>query len=337
MNRGQESYPPQDTPPRWMLILGCAAVLSLFTVWYQIKFMGLEWYETVQWERTVRVIRGESGTPWQYRLFTEGLVYGVVRLFEAADVARPIGTAFILIRLAQNLLAFTLAVAFYRKLGLSAFEGLFGVSFLAWGMCHALYDGDLTFNTYTDLSIFLTAGLLILNHRYAWIIPLMIIAPFNRETSGCIPFMLLFAAWNPGERPRVSRPVLATVLAGLLLWAAIVGGMRLVFGVRPYIVPTAGKSPILPLLIFNLTWWRTWVFLFATLGLLPMFAIASRRAWPIPLRRFFWAVAPIWFPAHFCLAHAPETRLFLVPQVLLFIPGALLGIRWWSTAPGDTP
>lgn len=319
------------------IILFCAAFLSIFTVWHQISFMGLEWYETVQWERTVRVIEGRSGTPWQYRLFTEGSVYAAVRSLEALGAPRPIGLGFVFIRLIQNFAAFVLAVAFYRKLGLLLFEALLGIAMLAWGMCHGLYDGDLTFNTYTDISLFLAAGLLILNGRHAWLIPLMAVAPFNRETSGCIPIMLLFSQWEPNRRPPISRRTVMLVLAGLLLWAGIVGGLRLVYGVRPYIVPTAGKSPILPLLIFNLTWWRTWVFLFATLGLMPLLAVFSLRGWPVSLKRFFWAIVPVWFPVHFCLAHAPETRLFFVPQVVVFIPGALLGIRYWMIRTQERP
>lgn len=307
----------------------CAALLSMFTVCYQIDFMGLHWYETVQWERTQQVIHGQSGTPWQYRLFTEGLVYATVRAFQALHFDRPIGDAFLLIRFCQNFLAFGLAVAFYRKLGLRLGEALFGIAFLAWGMCHSLYDGDLTFNTYTDLSLFLTAGLLLLHGKIRWLIPLMLIAPFNRETSGCIPFMLLFGCiFTQTDKSRYKETIWTFVIC-VGLWLIIVGGLRLVYGVRPYIVPTAGKHPILPLLLFNLTWWRTWVFLFATLGLMPLLALASWKAWPRPLKAFFWAIVPVWFPVHFALAHAPETRLFLVPQLLIFIPGALFGLRYW--------
>lgn len=319
------------TPPLFgrhlLTVLGFALFISAYTVYYQMSFMGLEWYETVQWERTVQVIDGESGTPWQYRLFTEGGVYATVRLFEALDFSRPIGSAFVLIRLLQNTLAFTLAILFCRALGMTIVEGIVGVAILGWGMCHALYDGDLTFNTYTDMSLFLTAGLLIRYERFRWLIPLMCIAPFNRETSGCIPFMLLFSQWGQGEGRKIPREVWIIFAVTLGLWLSIIGGLRVAYGVRPYIVPTAGVEPILPLLTFNLTWWRTWVFLFATLGLMPLMALWSWRHWPQTLKRFFWAVVPVWFPVHFALAHAPETRLFLVPQVLIFIPGALCGIQ----------
>ena len=299
--------------------------------------MGLAWFEEVQWGRTVRVIeQGDMGTPWQYRFFTDGGVYGTVHFFEWLGLSRPIGTAFVLIRLLQNTLSFTLAVYYYRKLGLTTMEGLLGISLLGWGMCHALYDGDLTFNTYSEVSIFLTAGLLILHGKFWWLVPLMVIAPFNRETSGFIPMLLLFSQWSWGKRPRIARETLVVFAVCLGLWCAIVGGLRVVYGLQPYIVPTAGKSPIFPLLWFNLTWWRTWVFLFATLGLIPLLMVGAWGGVPVVLRRFFWAVVPVWFPALFSLAHAPETRLFLVPQFLIFLPGALFGVRYFGVRAGES-
>jgi hypothetical protein len=319
------------------LTLACAVFLTLFTVWYQVKLMGLEWYEQVQWERTLRVMNGESGTPWQYRLFTESCVYATVRVFEFIGLPQPIGLGFLCIRLAQNIAAFSLATWYYRRLGLTLEQALLGAAFVAWGMCHGLYDGDFTFNTYTDISLFLCAGLLILARRPRWLLLLMLIAPFNRETSGCIPFMLLFAEMARRGSWRVDRETWMLFAATLAMWIAIVGGLRLVYGLLPYIVPTAGVKPILPLLTFNLTWWRTWVFLFATLGLLPLMAVASWKAWPPALRGFFFAIAPVWFPLHFSLAHAPETRLFFVPQVLLFVPAALLGLRHYGVKVAGLP
>lgn len=311
----------------------CVLFLAVYTVAHQMAFMGLEWYETLQWERTQQVMHGESGTPWQYRLFTESIVSLCVYMADWVGVSRPVAVAFVAVRFVQNVALFMLALVFYRSLGIPLANGLFGIGLFAWGMGHALYDGDLTFNTYTDVSLFMFAGIAILRQRFYWLIPLMTIAPFNRETSGCIPFMLLFSQlqWR-GGKPAVSRKVVLVFVVTLLQWALIVGGLRLVFGIRPYIVPTAGVEPILPLLTFNLTWWRTWVFLFATLGILPLCALASWKRWPMELKRFFLAVAPVWFPLHFMLAHAPETRLFLVPHALLFVPGALLGLQY-----GDRP
>lgn len=314
---------------RLALTAACAAALALFTVHYQISFMGFDWHERVNWERIQQVVHGEAGNPWQYRVLSESMVFATVKAFQAMGIPRPIGTAFVVIRLLQNAVLFVLAVYTYRRLGLTLMESILGISLLAWGMCHALYDGDLTFNTYTDVGFFLAAALLILRGKYAWLIPLMLVAPFNRETSGCIPFLFLFARVR-ADRPWIDRRDLAVFLICLLAWAVVTAGLRWAIGPRPNVVPTAGVEPILPLLTYNLTWPRTWIFLFATLGLLPIFAVVSWRGWPPVLKRLFWAIVPVWFPVHFCLAHAPETRLFLAPFALVFIPGALFGIRWWG-------
>jgi hypothetical protein len=313
----------------------CVTCWAAFTVAFQIKFMGLAWYEEVQWERTQRVLNGESGTPWQYRLLTESLVTLTVYAFDAIGIPRPIGTAFVLIRLIQNFAIFSLALVWYRRLGLTVMEGLLGIALLGWGMCHALYDGDLTFNTYTDMSIFLGSATLISMRKYYWMIPILILAPLNRETSGWLSMMVLVSAIQFTPRLGIDKRALWVGLFGLLMWTLIISGLRLVYGVQPYIVPTAGVSPILPLLIFNLTWWRTWVFMFATFGMLPLFALYHAKRWPNLLHRFFWVVVPFWFPVHFMLAHAPETRLFLVPHAVFFVPGALLGLTAWTSAGGS--
>ena len=97
-----------------LITTGAIFALAVFNVYHQVSFMdfqgGLAWYERVQWERTQAVMAGEQGTPWQYRLFTDGIVYATVRAFEATGVPRPVGSAFVLIRLLQNLLFFTLAL-----------------------------------------------------------------------------------------------------------------------------------------------------------------------------------------------------------------------------------
>lgn len=317
-----------------MVAIAAVFFLSAFTVWHQISVMGLDWFESVQWERTQAVMRGESGIPWQYRLFSEAVVTGAVRVAEVLPLERPVGMAFVAVRLVQNALIFSLSLLFFFRLGIPLRQGLLGIGLLAWGMGHALYDADLSFNTYTDIVLYLTAGLFILSGRLHALIPLMLVAAFNRETSGCIPFMLLFSQlrWENG-RPALSRDVLVVFGATLAIWLLVMAGLVYAFADHPPVIPTPGVQPILPLLKYNITWWRTWVFLFATLGILPLLAMASWKAWPFTLQRFFFAIAPVWFPLHFMLAHAPETRLFLVPQVMLFVPGALLGLGYWMDSP----
>ena len=51
--------------------------------------------------------------------------------------------------------------------------------------------------------------------------------------------------------------------------------------------------------------------------------------WPRELKGFFWAMVPAWIVVHFPLSQVAETRLFLVPQFMVFVPGALFGLRYW--------
>jgi len=80
------------------------------------------------------------------------------------------------------------------------------------------------------------------------------------------------------------------------------------------------------MLLNNLRSPQSWLYVFATLGVLPAMAIAFWSRWPPVLRAWFWALIPVWFLIHGLAAVAAEARLFLVPQVLVFIPGALHGI-----------
>lgn len=53
--------------------------------------------------------------------------------------------------------------------------------------------------------------------------------------------------------------------------------------------------------------------------------VFAKVAAGIQARVEFWVVVPIWFTIHALGAVMAEIRLFLVPQAMVFIPGALLG------------
>lgn len=310
-----------------VIFLGCAFLFSLFTVFVQVKALGLSYLEEGgQIQRHVAVLQGTAGDPWQYRVLAEYLVEGVIRVFHRAGIPRPIASAFISFRVFQNVLIFLLAAIYYRKLGINTYTVLIGLSLLAWGMTHSLYDSDLQFNTYFDVIFYLLAGIFTLHGRYGLLIPLSGLAALNRETSGLIPFMPISV--HVLSRPRnryLLRKVAMISAAALLVYAGVFIGLRVFYGRRPLITPY-GNSPGIELLRYNLGRYITWVQLFATLGLLPILALLSMPRWPRTLYAFFWAIVPIWFAVHLAASVMAETRLFLVPHALVFIPGALFGL-----------
>jgi hypothetical protein len=88
-----------------------------------------------------------------------------------------------------------------------------------------------------------------------------------------------------------------------------------------------GHSMGLDLLQYNLFRGITWAQLFATLSILPVLALLGYQKWPPALAVFFWVIVPVWFLIHPFTSVMAETRVFLVPQALVFIPGALFLLR----------
>jgi hypothetical protein len=117
------------------------------------------------------------------------------------------------------------------------------------------------------------------------------------------------------------------VTAGLalVLYAIIFVGLRLVCGWRPMTVGY-DTQPGMGAFLYNITHWRVYVQFVAVMGILPFMALFSYRQWPYSIRAFFWAILPISVPIHLFLAIMVESRYFLVPLALIFIPGALFGL-----------
>jgi hypothetical protein len=308
-------------------IFGCCAILfSLLTVFYQVTELSLHYLETTQVFRHERVLRGTAGAPFQYRILSEYLVEAVILVLRKFGFPYAATTsAFILFRIFQNTVIFLLASLYYKRLGLTTYTTLLGLSILAWGMSHSYFDADLTFNSYSDIVLYLAAGLIILQNRPAWLIPIVGLAALNRETSGLIPVMLvLHSLYAKTDKTTLKHDVvIATVAFGLYIFVFV--SLRYVYGVQPLVLPY-GNHPGLELFRYNMFRYITWVQLFATLGIVPILAILSARQWPRCLHPFFWAVVPIWVLAHSFLSILAESRLLLVPFAIIFIPGALFGI-----------
>lgn len=311
---------------RTAIILCCAILLGLLTVYLQLRVVTIPFLEQNQAQLHQAVMRGNAGNPWQYRVLAEYLVEGFLAVATRLQLAQPVAAGFIAFRVCQNLLLFLLAALYYRRLGLGTYPALIGLSLLAWGMSFGSYGTrDLKLDTYFDISFYLLAGLIILERRYLWLIPLVGVAALNRETSGLIPFMLLAVSLQPGQSRAESRRAQLIAAGALVTFLAVFLALRLGYGRQQLLVPF-GHPPGWVLLKYNLTRAVTWVQLLATLGIIPLLALANFRHWPGILRAFFWVIVPLWFPLHFVVGVAAETRLFLVPQALIFIPGALLGI-----------
>ncbi len=318
------------------IIILIALLLGMFTTSEYVKGIGIEYLEHGnQINRHLAVLEGHAGNPWQYRVLAPYLISVVLEIFKNLHIPHYIAASFIFFRVVLDTLILLLSYAYYRKLGLSLPHALIGMAILAWGMSYSHYDSDLQYSTFFDIIFYLLAGLCILKGRFIWIIPITLLAALNRETSVFIPLLPLLVAIFvlPKGSLRKAIPVFATAFA---IYIVIFSALRIVYGQQHLLTPY-GHQPGLDLLQYNLFRIMTWRQLIATLSVIPLIALIGYKKWPLQLRVFFWAIVPIWFVVHLFGAVMAETRLFLVPQALVFIPGALLVLAQQAHTPDCTP
>lgn len=328
MMPGMSTTSPTSTHLLRLVLLGAVVLLSLVAVFNQVKSLGLSWQEEHYTARLEAVLAGTAGSPWQYRLLSDAATVAIYRTLEAAGVPRPVGVAFVGIRVVQNVVLLLLALRFYQLLGIGTYLGLLGLMALAWAMTQTNYNSDLSINLYSEVIFYLAAAIAVLHGRLRWVPILAVIAALNRETSGLLPLLPLAALWPLPSGARVSpATVVRCTAAGLAAYAVVFGLLRLWLGTRGWEVHPDGAVQGWPLFVYNLGFLRSWVHLAATFGIFPLLALAGWRDWPRALKTWCWAVVPVWFAVHFFFGAVAETRLFLVPFVLVFVPGALIAVQ----------
>ncbi len=307
------------------ILLVAAVILGAAVTYAQVNFLGMHFLRVQQEKVHLQMMAGTAGNPWQYRILADALLDPPLLWLKGLGVPQPESLSFIALRFLQCVFILLLAGLYYRRLGLFLYENLIGLAILAWSMSYSLYNSDLSFNVFFDVGLYLLAGLLILGRRYVWVVLLMLPAALNRETSLLIPFMLYFSVRSGATDATERRRGYIAAGISLLIYALIFAGLRIHYGQQQFLTAD-GYYPGLGLLLVNVQRWTTWEQLSITLGFIPILALFAYREWPPVLKVFFWVIVPVWFAVHFVAALVAETRLFLVPQALIFVPGALLGL-----------
>ena len=311
-------------PFQIILILLGAAFLTYFTVIIQTTTLGKHFLTGQEYTYHQEVLQGNAGNPYQYRILSSYAVMPVIRLMEFIHYVKPVLNGFLFARYIQNFLLFILVALYFRKLGLNIIAALLGISILAWGMTHSLYDSYLSFDTYFDVIFYILAGLAILSGKYLWLLPVTILAVLNRETSGLILLMLPAYYYFVQPQDLSKKKMLVITGVGLAIYVIAFVGLRLYFGEQVRIL-AYGHYPGINMVVYNLTRPITYRNLLGTLTIVPFLALLSYSSFPAGLKGFFWAIVPAWFAIITYAAILAESRLVLVPQALVFIPGALFG------------
>lgn len=310
----------------WFLII---CLLSAYVL-YEHSVSDCAISPTEQLERHARMLAGNSEyfNPWQYRIFSTLLLEGTIRTTHFLIPQVPELAPYFFLHFAQTVLLLYLCLFYFRELDLkNPYLLVAGLIIICFCISNSSFKSDFSFNTYFDVIFYLVAALLIIAKRYFWIIPLTFFAALNRETSGFIPLMLVMpfpiAEWKSISKQRLLIAVISLALFGIVFFA-----LRWHFGYRNYVGLNEMRT-VSDFLVFNFTFFRTYPLLLGTLSVVPIIFIMNLTKLPGLLQGWFWLIVPIWFVLHFTKSNAMESRLFLVPHILLFMPGLLVTVEQW--------
>lgn len=314
----------QEQYLRKLLLTIIFIMLSAYVVYEQaISCIGVGM--DIQLERHARFMAGnaEFYNPWQYRIFSGFVLESFIRLFGLLPVPLHEYAPYFALRFVQNLLIFWAAFLFYRALSVkSFFLVVMGISLLAYNISNSNWQADMAYNTYFDILFYLLAGYIILKAHPGWIIPLTAVAVLNRETSGFIPFMLMLTAFDFRQIRLERKERLWIGLAALGVFIVLFFAVRFWYGSRPYEAIHGIDTPW-EFFLFNIRFFNMYPQLIGTLGIIPLLGILWFKRWPFFLKDIGLLIVPFWIVIHLFKSMAMETRLFLVPQALIFIPAVL--------------
>jgi hypothetical protein len=342
----------------------CFAILSVYPIYRNFYYSnGLLTYER---HRAIIEQRSEYYNPWQYRILCPYTVEALLYLYNATvDKLFPIeekiqfsiqdtsGTTdetsqfvklmqtkgamkymilFIFFRFIEHIFIFYLSWKLWSFFVNSKWLIFFGINFLAIALGNAVTVADLSFNTYMDIILYLiTANVIVYKKNPLLLLPITLLAAFNRETGILIPALYFisqtdfngfrFIKMNLRE---IVFPKLNTWLfTGLLyvLFFAIFIGLRIHFGYRPQQVWKAAAGwPMLKLNLFSAVGVKAFMELIGTYALIPLIILYKFRSFPYQLKKWFLFMVPVWFAIHYVSVVAYQTRLFLVPFVIIMMP-----------------
>jgi len=333
-------------------------------IWYASLFMLTTYVWTEQlldpyWagmeivvQRQKDIIEGNAQfyNPWQYRMLMPYIIQSIqyiTSLLWPTDVTFaitlpqqtllfPLHLPFLLTKWILILGVLGIAGQYYRTLGLKhSYFRLLGVWALAFTMYPMQFSADLSLDIYCEVFCYLLAGWLMLKQQHLYLIPLILLAALNRESSGFIPLMLA-VYYMPKYSSRAILDHLKTSPRSfarqqwlpfllLLLYALVFISQRIIWGYLPT-QSVYGNTHIWDFVTWNLRQPTTYIQFLRTFTLLPILVWVTYPHWPPLLKQWSILIIPIWVLIHFSFGIVRETRLFLVPIALIIVPGVTIGI-----------
>ncbi len=286
-------------------------------------------YTIIQTQRHLDMLSAKSVfyNPWQYRILSPILVESLHLLLKntfylITTPEDPYLWTFRIFRFFQGLIILSLMRVYLNKVLQHPIWTFTGVLLASIAMGNATCASDYSFNTYSDIIFYLLAALVILENKNEWLLlPISIAAAFNRETGILIPILATYR-WIRFKPFRIYDPNYTwPILSSGVFFVIIFIGLRWFYGMPE--AEVVGIAPGPEALKFNLTDLRTYLELFSVILIYPILSLAGLKNSKDYLIWWFFILVPIWFIIHYYQAAVRESRLFLVPTLLIFIPMSL--------------
>lgn len=239
---------------------------------------------------------------------------------------------FIFFRFVEHVFVFYLAWILWSYFVKSKWLIFFGINFLALALGNSVAAADLAFNTYLDNIFYLLTAIIILYRKNRnWLFLIVPLAAFNRETGLLIPALYFisqtnfsrfsFRKWNVKDIgwPQWNTWIFVALL--YLIYISIFVCLRIYYGyVPPQIWKVPAGLPMLKLNLFSAVGVKAYMELLGTFAVIPLIILYKFKAFPLLLKKWFIFLVPIWFAVHYVSVVAYQTRLFLVPIIIIFLP-----------------
>jgi hypothetical protein len=207
-----------------------------------------------------------------------------------------------------------------------------GINFLALVLGNAVTAADLSFNTYMDIIFYLlTANIIVYNKSPWWLVLITILAAFNRETGIMIPALYFisktdftafsFRKFNVKSIVFPKKDTWFFTICLYIVFISIFIGLRWYYGYQPQQTWKANAGlPMLKLNLIGSAGIKAYLELIGTFGVIPLILIYKFKSFPHLLKKWFLFLVPVWFAVHYVSVVAYQTRLFMVPMVLVMLP-----------------
>lgn len=233
---------------------------------------------------------------------------------------------FILFRFIQHVIIFLLFYLYLKRFIKSNILLFLGISILSFSFGNSVADSDFSFYNYCDIIFYLSTILILLYEKnILLLIPVVFLASLNRETSALIPVCFILFKWHKSGFKFIFKDWLYFTFL-CFIWVIAYLGIRYYFGF------VDGSHSIFSKWFrlnfygyddYQRNFFRSYFEVFGTLSIFPFLTLIYFSKIHIHLKVFFFSIVPVWFLIHLVLVPVWESRLLLVPLVLVFLPASL--------------